>query len=814
MRHAWRSLCREKFFTILAVATLGLGIGAVATVFSVVNGVLLKALPYKDPDRLYSISVASPKFVSMGYSTVPVNAANFEDWQTRCESCDQSALFRPDSFNLTGNGEPEHLGGVSATWQLFQVLGIEPQIGRTFVRSDDQPGNNAYVVITDGLWRRRFNADRNIVGQSVHLNGTSHTVIGVLAANFRFPKGDQLSSVFPIPDHIDVFKPIGLDWSKQKRIGNFNYLALMRLKPGSARERAEAETTAVMQDAARDMGVELKTKLIPLQEQVTGSARKSLWLLLGAVSAVLLIVCVNLGNLMLVRANGRLRDAAIRRALGATRTQLLKPVMSESFLLALMGGTLGVCLAFAGVRILAGIGSINIPRLNDIQVDGITLLFGFIVSTACAVLFGGAPAVWLMRSQPVDALKSGAVSTTDNESKLQFRRWLVGLEVALSTVLLVVAGWLGLSLFKLMNVDRGFHFDHVVTAEVSLPDTRYPKDEQRIIFVQQMIDKLQALPGVRSAGLVSALPLRGVSWGTFITKEGETRPTFERPFAEFRFVSENYFDAMGISIIRGRVPNQSDRSHKVAVISSSGAEKLWPGEDALGKRIHDEGPKGEKKETVEIVGVVADVRTDGLEKPPPPMVYVPYWDGAYWQGNVWKTMSYAVRTSQDPATMANILRSAVLSIDSELPLTAVRTMDEIVSDSVSLRAFRTALAVAFALSAVVLACLGIYGVLSYSVSRRTNEMGIRLALGASPVELTRSVLAQAMKPVVAGAVVGVLGALWIGQLLTGLLFGVNAHDPAVISLSAALILGVAVIASWIPARRAARVDPKVALRYE
>ena len=390
------------------------------------------------------------------------------------------------------------------------------------------------------------------------------------------------------------------------------------------------------------------------------------------------------------------------------------------------------------------------------------------------------------------------------------REWLVGLEVALSTVLLVMATLLGVSFFRVMNVERGYVVERVLTADLTLPDARYQKDEQRVLFHQRALEKLEALPGVRSAGLISSLPLKAQSWGDSINKEGDARPRAERPLAHFRFVSEHYFETMGVALQQGRFPTARDRTHKVALISESVARKVWPGENPIGKLIRNDP----RPEWVTVIGVVADVRTESLEKQPPMIVYIPYWDGAYWQGSVWGNATYVMRTSQDPAAMANALRSTIRELDPELPLANVLTMREILSESLSSRRFQTLLAGVFAGAALLLACLGIYGVISYSVARRTNEIGIRIALGAQASQVSMLVLRQGVRPVFGGLVVGVAGALAAGQLIRSFLFATEARDPAAISAVALMLLLVATLACWAPARRASRIDPMAALRNE
>jgi putative ABC transport system permease protein len=568
--------------------------------------------------------------------------------------------------------------------------------------------------------------------------------------------------------------------------------------------------TAAIADAGHDMKIDLRANLVPLQEQVVGGSRAALTLLLAAIGVVLLIACVNLGNLMLVRANERTRDAAIRRALGAGAGHLFRPVLAESLLIAFGGGALGVLLAYFGVRVLVNTAPIDIPRLDEVRVSSMTLLFAFCVSAGCGILCGLWPAIRATGVEPADALRSGSRSSTEGRARRRSREWLVGLEVALSTVLLVVAALLGVSFFRVTNVERGYSVDRILSADVSVPSSLYQTENQRALFHQRALEKIETLPGVRSAGLISSLPLKAQVWGDTISKEGDTRPRAERPPAHFRFVSERYFETMGIALRQGRFPTSGDRSHKVALVSESAARKVWPGENPLGKLVRNDP----RPEWVEVIGVVADVRTDSLEKQPAMMVYVPYWDGAYWQGSVWGNATYVIRTSQDPSMMANTLRSAMHELDRELPLTNVLTMREILSESIGSRRFQTLLAGIFAGAALLLACLGIYGVISYSVARRTSEIGIRIALGAQVSEVSMLVFRQGIQPVLGGLAGGVAAALGAGQLISSFLFGTEPRDPAAIAAVVVMILLVAAAACWAPARRASRIDPMAALRNE
>jgi predicted permease len=809
MKHAFRTFAREKAFAAFAVLTLALGIGAVTTIFSVVNGVLLKPLAYKEPGRLYAAAESISKLARM-YPRLPVNAAHFRSWQEQCRSCESGALLNPASFNLTDGGEPERIEGATCTWPLFRVLGVEPQLGRTFLESDDQPGADNFVVISNSFWHRRLGADPGAVGKPIRLDGEPHIVIGVLRADFRFPSGEQIGPLNQFPKRAEIFKPMGFNWARLSRVGQFNFASLIRLRPGANPARAEAEMAAAVADAGRDMKIKVGAHLVPLQEQITGKSRAALRLLLAGVGVVLLIVCVNLSNLMLVRANKRSRDAAIRRALGAGAGDLFRPALAESLLIALGGGALGLLLAYVGVRVLVNTAPVDIPRLDEVHVSFTTLLLAFCVSAGCGILCGLWPAIRATGVEPADALRSGSRSATEGRASQRSREWLVGLEVALSTVLLVVAALLGVSFFRITNVERGYAVDRILAADLALPNSRYQKDEQRVLFHRRALEKLETLPGVRSAGLISSLPLKAQVWGDTISKEGDTRPRAERPPALFRFVSEHYFETMGIALRQGRFPNSRDRSHKVAVVSESAARNVWPGENPIGKLLRNDP----RPEWVVVIGVVADVRTESLEKRPPMMVYVPYWDGAYWQGNVWGDATYVMRTSQDPSTMANALRSAVRELDPELPLANVLTMQKILSESLGSRRSQTLLAAVFAGAALLLACLGIYGVISYGVARRTNEIGIRLALGAQALQVSMLVLRQGMRPVFGGLFVGVAAALAVGQLIGSFLFGTQARDPAAISAVVVMLLLVAAVACWAPARRASRIDPMAALRDE
>jgi predicted permease len=482
-------------------------------------------------------------------------------------------------------------------------------------------------------------------------------------------------------------------------------------------------------------------------------------------------------------------------------------------LIAATGGVLGILVAYAGVRLLVASAPIDVPRLDEASLNLTSVVFAFLLAGTSGVLCGIWPAIRAMGAEPADALRAAATrSSTESAARQSWREWLVGVEVALSTVLLVLTALLWVSFVRLTGVHTGYSVERILTADVSLPGSRYGTDEKKAQFHRNAIEKLESIPGVRSAALISSLPLKAQMWGDTINKEGDARPLAERPIAHFRFLSERYFETMGIALKRGRYPVAQDRENdrRVAVISESSAQRAWPGEDPVGRFLVQDN----RKQKVEIVGVVADVRTESLDKEPPLMVYVPYWDGKFWQGEVWGSMTYVLRTSQAPESVAGALRAAIRELDAELPVSNVLTMREIFSESVGSRRFQTLLASVFGVGALLLACLGVYGVISYSVARRTNEIGIRIALGAQASQVSMLVMRQGLRPVIGGILIGVAVSLWVGQWISSLLFGTGARDPLTILSVVAALLVAGSLACWVPARRACRVDPMSALRAE
>jgi len=542
--------------------------------------------------------------------------------------------------------------------------------------------------------------------------------------------------------------------------------------------------------------------MISLHENIVGQSRRGLLVLLGAVGAVLLILCVNLANLSLARAAGRARESAIRTALGAGRARLVRQTLTESLVLAVTGGVLGIALAAWGVRLLLGAAPMDLPRLNEVSMDSRVLGFALLVSLVTGVAFGILPALRSSRAHPQEALKSGSYTTTEGRRGVRLRGVLVGVEAALGAVLLITAGLLMSSFVRLMHVDKGFDIERVLSVSVRAPATKYAETAQQTAFFDRLLDKTRHLPGVLSAGLVSALPLQGETWVDLAAAEGDQRPLFERPMVNVRFVSPDYFKTLHIPFREGSSFEESQRNRKVVIISQGTARRLWPGQSPIGRRmLHNENPE-------EVVGVTADIRSTSLDKDPVLIIYVPYWQRPR------LSASLLVRSAMDPRGVAAGLRQAIRQVDADVPIPEMQTLQEVMSDSVAQRRFQMTLVMLFAAAALALAGFGIYGVVSYSVARRRTEMGIRMALGAGAGGLQRMVLWQGIRPVVAGLLVGIAAALAAGRILSSLLFQVSARDPLTIGAVAVVLLAVSAAAALVPARRATRVDPMKALRFE
>ena len=803
LRHSFRGLLREPGFTATAVLTVAVGIGANTAIFSIVNGVLLRPLPFRNPERLVVLREVVPAFART-YPTLPASAWHFTQWQQRAKSLEGLAVVQPGSVALTGLGEAERVDSMRVSASLLDVLGVSPALGRNFLPGEDQEGKQPVAILTDGLWRRRFQADPAILGRTIELDSRPFTVVGVLPRGFQFPSLNVLELGKVEAGTAQVFIPLA--FSKEELgvlMGRFNYNVVARLKGGVSADRATAELNVIAKQLVQASGekLELQARVSPLLDSMVGASRHGLIMLLGAVGAVLLIVCVNLANLMLVRAERKSRESAIRAALGASRRQLLRQALTPMLLIALAGGLVGIALAAGGLGALVKSAPADIPRLNEVRLDGRVVLFALAISTLTGLLFGLAPAWRTARADLQGVLKSSGRTATAAAGGLRLRSLLVTAEVGLSALLLVLAALLMSSFFRMMRADKGFRAPSVLSADVQIPFAKYSKPEQCSQFYQRLLAQFAGQPGVLAAAVVSALPLEGEIWIDTVSVPGDTGSDWERPTANIRFMSEDYFRTMGIPLRAGRVFSDNDRRRNVVLVSERLADTLWHGKSALGRQIEDGG------KAREVIGVVGDVRV-APDKPPVSMVYRPYWD---WPS---RRMLLVARTTGDALSIAGTMRNALRSVDSDVPLTRLRTMQEVLANSAAQQRFQMLLAALFAVTALLLASLGIYGVVSYAVARRTNEVGIRMAMGAQPGKVYRMVLRQAMVPVVLGLTAGLAASMAAGNVIAQLLYEVSPRDPVVLVGVALLLTLVGLLACTVPARRATRVDPLEALRCE
>lgn len=804
MKYGARMLVKAPGFTVVAVLTLALGIGANTAIFSIVNGVLLKPLPYPEPQKLVTVW---GRFTGIGLPDDRnyISAPEFRDIQDLNHSFSEAAAMTDASFNIAG-ASPERIEGAAVSPGLFPMLGIQPAVGRVFTPEEAQPGRDQELLLGYGLWARRFGSEPNVIGRALSVNGHSMTIVGVL------PKG------FDFPLKAEMWQPLAFgpqDLTPDNR-GNHGYLVLARVKSSLTMEQARSD----MEAASRTMMAQNPTYpyakfhftflMVPLLEQTVGDVQAALWVLVGAVGFVLLIACVNIASLMLGRASAREREMAIRTALGARRSRIVRQLLTESLLLAGLGGLAGLILAPFALNEIVRVGNVALPRMANVKIDGGVLLFTVGVSFLTGIIFGLFPAWQSARGTPYAELKEGGRGSTEGGSSGRVRQALVVCETALSVVLLVGAGLLMHSFLRVLGVDPGFHAERVLTMRVSLPDETYSKPEQVRAFYREIMRRIDQLPGVQTAGATAALPLSGMGGSGTTTIDTQAVSTDQRtPEADWRPVTPDYFKAMGIQVLRGRgfTENDSETGAPVAVVDDTLARNFFPGQDAVGKRLHL-GGMGSKRPWMTIVGVVSHVHYRALEAPSRVQVYWPEAQRPY------NTMSLAIRTSVDPLSLATAVRQQILAVDPNQPVYQIRDMEQLRSDWLSQRFLALLLVGLFAALAVVLAAVGIYGVMSYAVTRRTHEMGIRMALGAQPRDVMNMILSQGTALMGIGLGAGIVAALGLTRLMSALLYGVTATDPLAYLGGALLLALVALAACWIPARRATRVDPLVALRYE
>jgi putative ABC transport system permease protein len=810
IRYALRTLARNPGFAVVAILTLALGIGANTAIFTVFNGILLHPLPYPHPERLVAVEEVVPKFEKFG-ATLPVNSWHFREWRKRNRSFEQLALVSEVDFTLTSSGEPVRLLGARVSASLFPMLGIQAALGRTFLEEEDQPGHDRVAVISDGLWTRQFHRDPAIVGGKIVLDGQPYQVVGVLPPAARIPTDGELYSMAKGTATEDIWKPFAIADDELAIMGDFDYGCLGRLKAGLSALQATADLNTIQNGISQAMADKavMRVSLLDLQQQITGSSRAGLTVLLAATGAVLLIVVVNLANLLLARSAGRAKELAVRAALGAGMGRLVRQMLTESLLLAMAGGALGALAAEWALKAIILKAPLDIPGLQYVRLDFAALAFVALVSVGSGVLFGVLPAWRTARADPQAALTSAGRGTTDRTAG-HVRRLLIGAEVALSAVCLVAGGLLLNSFVRLIHVDPGFRPDHAVALELSLPDVRYPDRDARGRFVKPLVDRIEALPGVVAAGINNRGPLSGTGSNLGLWVEGVDMPALDRPAVDYRCISPDYLRAVGIPLMNGRPIAEQDRGRRVGLVSQKTAQRMWPGQDPIARRFQLGGGDNfvaDPDAWVTVIGVVGDVRHT-LSETPNMTVYLPYWqrDRA--------DFALVVRTAMDPLTIAPALRVAIHGLDRELVVPRPITLADVVDASVRQRRFQMTLVLAFAVSALLLAAIGVYGVVSQSVAQRRKEIGIRLALGAPRPHLWIMIARHGLAPVIAGLVVGVAAAAVATRSIAGLLFGVPHTDLATYGTVMGVLLLSGLLACWIPARRAARIDPLEALRTE
>jgi predicted permease len=813
LRFGLRQLRCSPGFAVVAVLTLALGIGASTAIFSMVNGILLSSMPYPEPQRLYLVREDFQLGAQLYPGSVD-NGGNFLMWRRHCHSFEGIAALEPVNDNLDFGKSALQVHGTRASANLFSILGVRPQLGRTFTEEEDQLGRNREVILTDAFWRARFNSDPQIIGKAVRFNGYDFIVVGVLPADFYFPRYDQLTNG-PIAGwtyHVDYFVPLALrpGESKPSAGSDFNFTVIARLKPGITRAQALADLDAVEADISRHdpqaHGAVVRGNLVPLKAAVVGDAAKTLWILMAGVGLVLLIVSVNLASLLMARSMGRTHEVAVRAALGASRWRLLRQFLIEGVLLVTAGGALGFLLAVDGLRLIIYSAPSNIPRLESIQVDRWVLIFSVAVSVLAGALFSVLPGLRLSRTEAGEALKSSAATTSAARATARLRDLLAGAEVALCTVLLIAALLLAKSLRKVLRENSWLEVQHVLAVDLIAPSNNYGTYEKLQQLYESLLAKVQSLPGVRAAGFSNALPLRGELWTeSFHFEEG---PVLEfNPDANIRFFSPGYFHAIGLPLVQGRFPTDGEKGQAEVVLSEGYARAVLPGRNPIGTHLRWRHPDTGKPLLCTVVGVVGEARAEADQKAPF-MVYFPYWLGAE------DEISLVVRTAADPRSTAAEIRTLLRGLDPLIPIAGEQTMADIVSEAVAPRRFVVTLGILFASFATFLAALGLYGVISLSVAQRTHEIGIRMSLGARRWDVLRMVVARGLKLALAGLAAGLAFAFLLTRLITSLLYGVKPTDPASFAAVCLVLGGVAALASYIPARRATKVDPMVSLRYE
>ena len=800
LKYGFRVLRKNPGFAVGAMVVLALGIGANTAIFSVVNAVLLRPLPYRDPGRIAMIYHVPPQKSFPGAKIFAVSPANYLDWQAQSSVFDAMSIFHPTTMTVTGKGQPEAVSGMVVSSGFFQVLGTTPIMGRSFTPEEDTDGHGNVVVLSYPFWRSHFGADPKVIGKSLTFNGQPYSIVGVMPAHFQFFYQGQ------------YFVPLG--WTDQDRAvrNNHNYLVIVRLKRGVSLQQAQAEIDTIstrLEQAYPEDDKGWGATIVPLREDLVGDVRPALLVLLGAVAFVLLIACANVANLVLAKTLGRRKEIAIRSALGANWQRVIQQMLAETLLLAAAGGAFGLLVAHAGIALIVAFFGDKLPQTGSVGLDIEVLAFTLGISILAGVIAGLAPAWRLARTNVNEALKQGTGRTDVDSTGRATRNILIVCEVGLSLVLLIGAGLMIRTLWALHNIKPGVDPHNVLTFRVTLPREKYPKPEQQLNFYKQLVERTRSLPGVESVGTIDALPFTDDGSTEPVAIEGHPAVEFAmQPEVAVRTISPGYLRTLRIPLLAGRDFSETDSldSPAAIVISESMAREFWPGENPVGKRLTLSFFPGKVRE---VIGVAGDVKFRGLDsRKSLATVYVPLAQITFWN------QAMVVRTSRDPASSASAMAAAVHQQDADQPLRGVRTMDDILADSLSQQRFSMLLLASFAGLALVLAAVGIYSVLAYAVRQRQREIGIRMALGAQLGDVLRMVVAEGMRPALMGVVLGLAGALALKRAVSSLVFGVSESDPLTFLSVSALLAMVALVASILPAYRATKVDPMRALREE
>lgn len=803
IRYGARSLLKRPAFTLIAIITLALSIGANTTIFSIINALVLSPPRIAEPDRVVALWKSAKEKRTEGF----VSYLDLQDWGARTQSFEAIAGYKPSGFNLFQQGEAERLQGMRVTANFFPLLKVTPLRGRNFQVEEEQRGSQPVAIISYDFWQSRFGGNENALGRQLSLNGKPHTIVGILPAGFEFPLSAKDS---------EIWTTVAGEGGNLSERGAQVLLSVGRLKSGISIEQAQAEMTTVAANLEREYPADLNTTayLVRADEQIVGKdVRRALWLLLGAVGFILLIACTNMANLLLVRASSRHKEIAIRAALGAGRWRIARQLMTESILLSLLSGTAGLLITVWGLGAIKYYGAEQLPRLEEVHINARVLIFTLAISVLTGLLFSLVPTLQASRPDVNEVLKSGSKSATSGRGMRLWRDSLVVSEVALSLILLVGAGLMIRSFAQLVNVPPGFDPKNVLTGRISLSSDTYERPEACVLYINQTLTRLRALPGVESVAFVAPMPFSGGNVGSDFRIEGTPEPApGAEPGANNRSVTPEYFQAMKIPLIKGRYFNEQDRRGGVgaAIINQTLAQRYFANEEPIGKRISKIGANQNEgdPEQWEIVGVVGDVHHSDLTKAANPEIYLPY------QQNSWNWGNFLVRTSNEPANLAPAFREQIRAVDKGVTLTNVRPLPEAISETVAQPRFYTFLFALFGAIGLVLTVTGVYGLISYTVSQRTQEIGIRMALGATRQDVVTLVLRQGVVLALAGVVIGLAISLVVARVIVSLLFDVKPTDWISFSVAALVLLGAAILASYIPARRATKVDPLVALRYE